>query len=104
MGFTVGVSWMGLRSCRVGVAMMTIAGVVGHNPVGACSQKATKHLWGHLSISVDGGGRPQGFDRLPEQHNWVVGVGLLFSSCRGSANKFSTSCDQIKGDLIEQCL
>ena len=84
--------------------MMTIAGGVGHNPVGACSQKATKHFWGHQSILVDGWGFPQGLDRLSEQHDWVVGVGLIFSSSWGSANQFSTSCDQIKGDLIEQTL
>ena len=95
---------MRLRGCRVGVAMMTIAGVVGHNPVGACSQKATKCFWGHQSILVDGWGRPQGLDRVSEQHDWVVGVGLRFSSRRGSANQFSTSCDQIEGDLIEQLL
>ena len=84
--------------------MMTIAGVVGHNPVGACSQKATKHFWGHQSILVDGWGRPQGLDQVSEQHDWVVDFGLIFSSCRGSANQFSTSCDQTKGDLIEQFL
>ena len=84
--------------------MMTIAGIVSHNPVGACSQKATKQLWGHQSILADGWGSPQGLDRVSEQHDWVVGVGLIFSSCRGSANQFSTSCDQIKGDLIEQFL
>ena len=83
---------------------MTIAGVVGHNPVGTCSQKATKRFWGHQSILVDGWGRPQGLDRVSEQHDWVVGVGLHFSSRRGSANQLSTSCDQIKSDLVEQLL
>ena len=84
--------------------MMTLAGVVGHNPVGACCQKATKHFWGHQSILVDGWGCPQGLDQLSEQHDWVIGVGHIFSSHRDSANQFSTSRDQIKGDLIEQLL
>ena len=83
---------------------MTIAGVAGHNPVGMGSQKATKHFWGHQRILVDGWGRPQGLDRVSEQHDWVVGVGLRFSSRRGSADQLSMSCDQIKGDLIEQFL
>ena len=95
---------MRLRGCRVGVVVMTIAGVVGHNPIGMGSQKATKRLWGHQSTLVDGWGSPQGLDRVSEQHDWVVGVGLHFSSRRDSANQFSTSCDQIKGDLIEQLL
>ena len=45
-GFTVGISWMRLRGCRVGVAMMAIAGVVGHNPIGVCSQKGDEALLG----------------------------------------------------------
>ena len=92
-GLTVGISWRGLRCCRVGVAMMTIPGIVGHNPVGACSQKATKHFWGHQGVLVADWGRPQGLDRLSEQHDWVVGVGFIFSSFGGSAYQFSTSCD-----------
>ena len=104
MGFSIGVSWMELRGCRVGVVVVTIAGVVGHNPVGMGSQKATKRFWWHQRTLVDGWGRPQRIDRVSEQHDWVVGVGLCFSSRRGSANQFSTSCDQIKGDLIEQLL
>ena len=104
MGFTIGICWMRLRGCRVGVVVMTIAGVAGHNPVGACSQKATKHFWGHQRILVDGWGRPQGLDWLSEQNDWVVDVELIFSSCRGSVNQFSMSCDQIKGDLIKQFL
>ena len=84
--------------------VMTIAGVVGHNPVGMGSQKATKRFWGHQSALVEGWRRPQGIDRVSEQHDWVVGVGLRFSPCRGPANQFSMSCDQIKGDLIEQLL
>ena len=79
-------------------------GVVGPNPVGMGSQKATKRFWGHQSTLVDGWRRPQGIDRVSEQHDWVVGVGLRFSSRRGSANQFSMSCDQIEGDLIEQLL
>ena len=104
MDFAVGISWRGLRNCRVRVAMMTIPGIVGHNPAGACSQEASKHFRGHQSIVVDGWGRPQGLDRVSEQRDWVVGVGLIFSSCRGSGNQLSTSCDQIKGDLIEHFL
>ena len=77
MGLTVGIIWRWLRGCRVGVAMMTIAGIVGHNLAGVCSQKATKHFWGHQSILVDDWGRPQGLDRLPEQHDWVVVKFLL---------------------------
>ena len=83
---------------------MTITGIVGHNPVGVCSQNATKHLWGYRSTLADGWGRSRGLDRLSKQHDWVVGVGLVFFSRRGSTNQFSTSCDQINGDLIEQCL
>ena len=29
------------------VVRMTIVGIVGHNPVGVCSQYATKHFWGY---------------------------------------------------------
>ena len=83
---------------------MTIPGVVGPNPVGMGFQKATKRFWGHQSALVDGWRRPQGIDRVSEQHDWVVGVGLRFSSRRGSANQLSTSCDQIESDLIEQLL
>ena len=83
---------------------MTIPGVVGHNPVGMGSQKVTKRFWGHQSALAEGWRRPQGINRVSEQHDWVVGVGIRFSPRRGSANQFSTSCDQIKGDLIEQLL
>ena len=58
-------------------------------------------LLGHQSTLADGWGRSQGLDRVSEQHDWVVGVGLVLSSCRGSTNQLSTSCDQINGDLIE---
>ena len=81
--------------------MMTVAGIVGHNPVGVGSQKAMKHFWGHQSTLAAGWGGSQGLDRVSEQHDWVVGVGLGFPACRGSANQLSSSCDQINGDLIE---
>ena len=83
---------------------MAIPGVVGPNPVGMGFQKATKRFWGHQSALVEGWRRPQGIDRVSEQHDWVVGVGLHFSSRGGSAKQFFASCDQIKGDLIEQFL
>ena len=66
--------------------------------------KGDEALLGSPKCSVEGWRRPQGIDRVSEQDDWVVGVGLRFSPCRGSANQFSTSCDQIKGDLIEQLL
>ena len=53
-GLTAGISRRWWRNCRVGVATMTITGIVGHNPVRVCSQKAMKHFWGHQSISVGG--------------------------------------------------
>jgi hypothetical protein len=104
MGLTVGVCWLGLRICRVGVAMMAIAGVGGHNPVGACPQNATELLRGYKCVTIGCRGRPQGINWLSEQHDWVVGVGRIFSSRRGSTGKFPTSCEQIKSDLIEQYL
>ena len=83
---------------------MTIPGVVGPDPAGMGLQKAAKRFWGHQSALVDGWSRPRGIDRVSEQHDWVVGVGLRFSPRRGSANQLSTSCDQIESDLIEQLL
>ena len=56
MGLTVRISWSGLRGCRLGAAMMTIVGIVGHNPVGVCSPKTTKYFWGHQGILDDGRG------------------------------------------------
>ena len=66
--------------------------------------KGDEALLGSPKCSVEGWRRPQGIDRVSEQHDWVVGVGLRFSSRRGSANQLSTSCDQIESDLIEQLL
>ena len=84
--------------------MMTIAGIVGHNPVGVCSQYATKHFWGYRSTLADGWGRPQGLDRVSKQHDWVVGVRLVLFSRRGSTYQVSSSCDLIKSDLIDKIL
>ena len=83
---------------------MAIAGVGGHNPGGTCPYKATKLLRGYIRVTVGCRGRPQGLNRLPEQHDWVVGVGHIFTSCGGSAGKLSASREQIKSDLIEQGL
>ena len=84
--------------------MVAVAGVSGHYPGGACPNDATKLFRGYIGVTVGGRGRPQGLNWLPEQHDWVVGVGRIFTSCWGSTGKLSTCCDQIQSDLIEQCL
>ena len=88
----------------VGAVMMTLARIVGYNPVGACAKQAMHHLWRYQGILVNDRSRPWGLNWCPEQHDWVVGAGLISASCRGSAKQFSTSSDQIKSDLIEQFL
>ena len=50
-------------------------------------------LLGYRSTLADGWGRSRGLDRLSKQHDWVVGVGLVFFSRRGSTNQLSTSCN-----------
>ena len=58
--------------------MMTLAGIVGHNPVGACAKQTTHHFWRYQGILVNDRGR-------------LIQGGTLIS---GSFTKWSGSHDE----------
>ena len=85
--------------------MMTHAGCSGYNPVGGNPKETTEFIRGNECIArVGNRGRPRRLDWSPEQYYRVVGGGCSFTSHRGQESKHPVGGNQIKGDLIEECL
>ena len=105
MSFRVGVDRGRMGSYWAGVAVVPFAWCRGHRPVGVGLQETTEFLGGGESTArVDNRGGTWGFNRPSKQHHRGVGGGCSFTSHRGQEGERLAGCNQIKGDLIEQCL
>jgi len=103
--FGVGVDRGRMGSYWAGVAAMSFARCRGHRPVGVGLQETTKFLGdGESTARVDNRGGTWGLDRPSKQHYRGVGGGCSFSSHRGQESERPAGLNQVKVDLIEQCL